>query len=745
MQRQVAAALSALHHLFFPPPSPRTGVSVRCLRAALWVWVAALAGACATAGTPEGGPFPRFAEYAGREVERVEFVGDLLIPEDSLREVTITRASRCRILFIPICIGGLGRDRYFLELEALGRDVVRQQLVYRDQGYYGSRILPAVDPVGENRVRVRFAVEPGDLVTLRSLEVEGTEEIVPPDELERRLRLRVDEPFRRIDFLASADTIQAEMLRRGFAYSQVLRNYQLDTIADIADVQYQAVPGPLVRVDTIVFLGGERLGERTARRQLTFRRGDVLRNAELERSQRNLYDLGIVSFATVELAPEELQRDTTPANATVLVRLLEAPQFLVDATAGYGTLDCLRAGVRRVNRNFLGGARRLELSAAASKIGVGAPLAFGLEGGVCSQLQGDRFSDTVNYRVAADFEQPDLFGTRTSGLLNVRTERVSELRTYVRVATGAQAALIREVLPQTLVTTTLSAERGRTDAPAIFFCFALDQCTEEDIAPLRRFRWSNSLNVSTVRNRARVVGGLPTGGYQARSSAEWATELLGSDDRYLRLLAEGSVYREVRPGWTLGARLLGGTFPQGRVGDPDSYIPPERRFYLGGPNSVRGYGQNQLGPVAYVAEIDTVKLAAGEPLEEALQNTRASALGGTSSVLGSVELQIPSPFLPQFLRVAAFADAGLIRARGSDYADVPLRVTPGAGIRLVTPVGPIRLDAAYNPWGLAEGPLYVIDPRDPQGRLTLVRRDFRRPLDGFFDRVRLHIAVGQAF
>ncbi|MDQ3556219.1 MAG: hypothetical protein M3409_05525, partial [Gemmatimonadota bacterium] len=512
---------------------PSLGTPFRWLRVALLLGVVALGAGC-TARTPQGGPFPGLAQYAGREVQRVEFVGDLLISEDSLRAVAITRATRCRILFVPVCIGGLGRDRYFLDLEALGRDIVRMQLVYRDQGYYGTRILPAVDPTEGNRVRVRFGVEPGDLVTLRSLEVEGTDEAVPPEEIRRRLPLREGDPFRRIGFLASADTIQAEMLRQGYAYSQVLRNFQLDTIADVADVQYQAVPGPLVRVDTILFLGGARLGERTARRQLTFGRGNVLRAAELERSQRNLYDLGIVNFASVELAPEELQRDTAIANATVLVRIVEAPQFLLDATAGYGSLDCLRTSARRVDRNFLGGARRLELSAAVSKIGVGTPAAFGLEGGLCPQLRDDRFSDTINYRLAADFQQPDLFGTRTSGLLNVRTERISEVRTYVRVATGAQGSLAREVLPQTLLTTTLNIERGRTDAAPVFFCVALDQCTEEDIAPLRRFRWSNSLNVTGLRTRVQATAGLPTAGYQARAGAEWASDVLGSDDRYLR-------------------------------------------------------------------------------------------------------------------------------------------------------------------------------------------------------------------
>ena len=31
-----------------------------------------------------------------------------------------------------------------------------------------------------------------------------------------------------------------------------------------------------------------------------------------------------------------------------------------------------------------------------------------------------------------------------------------------------------------------------------------------------------------------------------------------------------------------------------------AFIPPEQRFYAGGPNDVRGFERNELGPVVYV-------------------------------------------------------------------------------------------------------------------------------------------------
>lgn len=722
-------------------------------RALLLLCLAALGG-CAGNGSAKG-VSPGFQQYAGREVKKVELVGDVLLPEDSLRSVIITRPTECRILFIPFCIGSFGRDVYRLDVAALARDVVRLQLAYRDAGYYGTRVQPAVDPVqGGAGVRVRFAIEPGDRVTLRALDVSGTEGIIPSQEARDQLPLQVGGPFRRNAFLASADMVQAELLRRGYAYAQVLRNYSLDTIADVAQVQYEAVPGPLVTVDTVLFLGANRLGERTARGQLTFHKGDVLRAAELDRSQRNLYDLGLVSFASVQLAPDSLQRDPNEASATVVVRLVEAPQYLVEAAAGYGTLDCFRGQLRRVDRNFLGAARRLELSASLSKVGVGWPLDAGLDGSLCSALRRDgirdSFSDTVNYQLQANFEQPRLFGTRNSVGLLLQTERVSEVNTFLRQSYGGQLSISRQLGAATLLNTTLTAERGRTEAEDVFFCVVQDVCTRQETAPLRSFRWSNALGAALVRNRVELAEGFPVGGYQLRGGVDWATEAIGSDDRYLRLVTEGSVFRQLAPGWVVGARLRGGTFLQGRIGDVSAYVPPERRFYAGGPSTVRGYTQNALGPGAYVARIDSAAI------RESRRDTlgfidheglaRRSAIGGTQTVVASVELQLPSPLFSQYLRLATFVDAGQVWAPNTSFARRPIRVTPGAGVRIGTPIGPFRLDAAYRPYSLPSGPLYVFDASDPERKLILLKPDYQPPSgSGLLDRIQFQIAVGPAF
>jgi hypothetical protein len=74
-----------------------------------------------------------------------------------------------------------------------------------------------------------------------------------------------------------------------------------------------------------------------------------------------------------------------------------------------------------------------------------------------------------------------------------------------------------------------------------------------------------------------------------------------------------------------------------------------------------------------------------------------------------------------------------------------LRVTPGAGLRFATPLGPVRVDAAYNGYDAEPGPLYYLNNAD--NSLTLVPNVTYQPSRpaSFWKRVALQFAVGQAF
>jgi outer membrane protein assembly factor BamA len=152
---------------------------------------------------------------------------------------------------------------------------------------------------------------------------------------------------------------------------------------------------------------------------------------------------------------------------------------------------------------------------------------------------------------------------------------------------------------------------------------------------------------------------------------------------------------------------------------------------------VRGFERNELGPVVYVVSSEGVDPSGAIDPNE----VTVAASGGNTLAVANVELRVPSPVLGSRLRLAAFVDAGGAWQRGLETSDAVIRITPGIGLRVTTPLGPARVDLAYNPYKLQAGPLFQVDA---EGGLTPVpgRESFVLDRDR---RVTLHFAVGQPF
>ena len=115
--------------------------------------------------------------------------------------------------------------------------------------------------------------------------------------------------------------------------------------------------------------------------------------------------------------------------------------------------------------------------------------------------------------------------------------------------------------------------------------------------------------------------------------------------------------------------------------------------------------------------------------------------GGTSVAVINAEVRFPSPLFRRQMRLAAFVDAGSV-STGNLWDATDWRFTPGVGLRITTPVGPARVDMAYNPYGAVRGRLFVVDD---QRQIVRAQDDFSVPVGGFWSRLKFHVAIGQAF
>jgi outer membrane protein assembly factor BamA len=210
----------------------------------------------------------------------------------------------------------------------------------------------------------------------------------------------------------------------------------------------------------------------------------------------------------------------------------------------------------------------------------------------------------------------------------------------------------------------------------------------------------------------------------------------------------------------------------GEASTTGSILHPRKRFYAGGSESVRGYGENQLGPRVLTFDpgkvlnpringTDTLpplctrdELVAGtcdEATALPSSDFEPRPVGGSTLVEGSVEYRFG---LWRELDMALFVDAAVVgEGDVSTLTRGTSAITPGFGFRYRTPVGPIRVDLGIKP-KLAENlPIVteVIDDAGVRRIVPLQQRKAYNPLEDsngwrkVLDRLTLHLSIGQAF
>jgi len=675
-----------------------------------------------------------------RVVRGLSFEGNHAIDDYTLSTaIATTNSSAFATKWYLRWIPWLGAKRYFDELE-FRRDVVRLLLLYRQSGYMNA-VVDTLVRREDRDVYVKFRLYEGEPVRLTSLDVVGLDSILDVRALKRALPLQVGDPFNRFLFQASADTVVAWLRNRGYPYSDVLKSFDVDVSALAARATLEGVPGSRKRIGEVVITGTERVDTATVRRMLSVNPHDWYRQDQLYQTQRDLYGLGMFRSVSVGLADTAQRGDST---VRVLVRLSEAPLHRVLIGAGYGSLDCFRVQTGWTAYDFLGGARALDVTAQLSKIGIGVPTDWGFGRNVCRPLLSDPTSDTANYNVAITLRQPAFFSPRHTANFSVFAERRSEFDAYTRQAIGANVGVTFNARRDFPVTVGYSYSVGRTTADPATFCLFLTVCNASDQSFFTKTRAFGAVTISGDRGRVNSVLD-PSAGSLFHVTLVHASRYVLSDTLYEfnRGELEFSKYYPLSRRTVLAWRIRGGAILPQRLsllGQSVQFVPPDQRFYAGGPNSVRGYARNELGPRVYVSDSFDVS-----GTDTTYRNIRASPTGGNTVFTANLELRVPSPILPDRVRLGVFVDVGQVWERGDTGTTVSgLRVTPGVGLRFVTPLGPVRLDAAYDGYPQEPGKLYFLNSANRS--LTAVGHDIRPGLpSGFWRRVVVQFAVGQAF
>jgi outer membrane protein insertion porin family len=120
---------------------------------------------------------------------------------------------------------------------------------------------------------------------------------------------------------------------------------------------------------------------------------------------------------------------------------------------------------------------------------------------------------------------------------------------------------------------------------------------------------------------------------------------------------------------------------------PDDLLPPSEKFYLGGPNNMRGFEYFTLGPKRSRIQLKNKDKPADGP------ETINEPLGGTVEMYSIFELEYPL-IREAGLKAVVFADVGNV-FDGFWGGEFRLRSDVGFGVRWFSPIGPLRFEFGY--------------------------------------------------
>lgn len=523
-------------------------------------------------------------------------------------------------------------------------DLQRIYILYQRHGYFAFELESYEMQSRDGDVRITLRVSEGAPTLVDVVALEGFESIDGEDleaELRDRLPMKAGAIFKEDDLITSRDMLESEFKNRGFAFAQVLLEYRIRKAQRTATVTYSVDSGDVYYIGQIGVAGtGDASDEGLVRTQLVFDTGDRYGQQDILDSQRQIYELGLFRLVSIDPSLGSARADTVDVEISVV----PAATRVVRLGIGYGTEDLVRVQGSWLDRNFFGKSRQLEIR------------------GLYSRLEREA---AVTYRQPT-FIKPNLT-LSLSGFLRFETE---DNYTVERIgATGRVAYRLSRFLVATSAITAEHADFSEFDIGVL-----VPGLGRDFINPSRLLY--TDLGV-TFDNTDSLFS--PTRGYRADFDYQLGIPA-ASDYAYNKITLQLTRYLEIRDGWVVAGRVLpGAIFTYG--GDPDAggegRVPLFQRLFAGGSTSVRGYERRQLGPK------DDPQMFG--------QTRDPEPIGGSGLFETGVELRFP---IGGRLRGVAFVDAGNVWEDPSEISLADLDYTPGAGVRYVTPIGPVRFDIA---------------------------------------------------
>ncbi len=551
--------------------------------------------------------------------------------------------------------------------------------LYQADGFLSVKVGPAVlERVGESRATVNIPVVEGPQTLLHDVVLQG-QRLVSERELLVASGLTRNQPFSYLRLEEARLRMQNLYNERGHMFVKIEPSVRFSRDRTRAEVTFQISERFPVHVGEIVVRGTERTSVAFIRNLLALQPGDLYQPSKARKSEETLQALGVFTGVSIGMQDPDLPARVKPLLVTVSER---RNQFL-DFSAGVSTGQGVRGGFEYGYRNLFDRAvsMTLRVQFAHQLFFVSPELRRRFEAlALQDRLERNISLGTVIPRV------PGLGSTRTAiDLVHVRHNE----RDFGLDKNGGTLTFTETPWHRITLTEAADLENNNVD---LFVSEALNDYLAMTSDPrLKRLLRVPEGNTTLAAARLGISYDqrdspfTPTKGYFVSASSELATtlatETVSADkaqflSRFLKLQITGSGY--VPLGRSV---VLAGQARVGRIVhlQHDSKTYPDRAFFLGGVDTMRGYYLDEMVPQDIANKIIT----------DPKLTPNSIVRSGDAFILLKGELRFP---VYGQLGAGLFTDIGNLWADPAMMNPFQLRPIAGAGLRLATPVGPIAVD-----------------------------------------------------
>ena len=397
-------------------------------------------------------------------------------------------------------------------------------------------------------------------------------------------------------------------------------------------------------IEDIKLVGNEKTKDHVVLRELRFRKGHPFNKFLASRSMERLYNLGFFEDVNMKLLPGE----GSSHSVIVEIDMIEQKTGIVTVGAGYSNSDGIVGMVEVGDSNFRGTGDKVNVHWEFGGSGRGKNYQFSYT----RPWINDK-GDSLGFSLYNRIYQYDDFDATGNTVAEYQKRKKGWNLTWGRVSDEYRTNYLN------FESTKEALNSGINPGPVMQ---NIDKETQKKWATaiVNNFGRTNSMTFTHVYD-SRDNYFNATKGKRFSCSLQWGGHGLGGNFDFYKFTAEGRFYKQLGNGHVLALRLMGG-YISGHISYSDL-------FSLGGANNLRGYEDDQFkGDKMYAATLE-YRL----PIEKKVQGVLFTDVGSTWGI-----------------------DRGQIPWYKDDRS---IHFSAGVGLRLQTPIGPVRLDYGYGKKG----------------------------------------------